>query len=100
MTKSDYSTSISVKQSPREVFNAINNVRGWWSENIIGDTDVPGSVFFYEFRDLHRCTFKITEFVPDRKVVWHVLQNYFSFVKDTTEWTNTDIVFEIARKGD
>ena len=44
--------------------------------------------------------FKITEFVPGRKIVWHVLQNYFNFVKDTTEWTGTDVVFEIAKQGD
>jgi len=42
----------------------------------------------------------ITEFVPGKKVVWHVLQNYFNFVKDKTEWTGTDVVFEIAKKGD
>ena len=52
------------------------------------------------FKDVHRGTFKITEFIPGKKIVWHVLQNYFNFVKDTTEWTGTDIVFEISKKGD
>jgi hypothetical protein len=27
-------------------------------------------------------------------------QNYFNFVKDSTEWTGTDVVFEISEKGD
>lgn len=43
---------------------------------------------------------KIIEFVPDTKVVWHVLDNYFNFTEDKTEWIGTDVVFEIARKGD
>lgn len=99
MSDRDFSTTILVDQSPEEVFEAINNVRGWWSENIEGDTDKLG-VFYYEYRDVHRCTFKITELVPGKRVVWRVLQNYFGFVEDSTEWTGTDIVFEIARKGD
>jgi hypothetical protein len=100
MNDQNYTTTFTVDQSPAEVFAAINNVRGWWSELIEGDTDKPGAVVYYHHKDLHRCTFQITEFMPDRKVVWHVLQNYFSFVQDKTEWTGTDIVFEIAQKDD
>ena len=99
MSDQNYTTSFTVDRSPVEVFDAINNVRGWWSQAIEGDTDKPGAVFYYHYQDVHLCTFKITEFVPGKKVVWHVLQNYFNFVKDKTEWTGTDVVFEIARKG-
>ena len=100
MSDQNYTTSFAVDELPEKVFSAINNVRGWWSQAIEGDTDKPGAVFYYHYQDVHRCTFKITEFVPGKKVVWHVLQNYFNFVKDKTEWTGTDVVFEIAKKGD
>ena len=100
MSDQNYTTSFTVGRSPEEVYNAINNVRGWWSQAIEGDTDILGAVFYYHYQDVHRCTFKIIELESGRKVVWHVLHNYFNFVKDTTEWTGTDIVFEIARKGD
>jgi hypothetical protein len=96
----NYTATVVVDQTPEAVFAAINHVRGWWSENIEGETDALDSVFYYAFRDVHRGTFKITEFVPAEKVVWHVLQNYFNFVEDSTEWTDTDIVFEITKQGD
>ena len=96
----NYTTTFSVDQSPAEVFAAINNVRGWWSQAVEGDTDKLGAVFYYHYQDLHRSTLKISEFVPGKKIAWRVLQNYFSFVEDKTEWTGTDVVFEMAKKGD
>lgn len=100
MNDQNYTTTFTVDQSPAEVFAAINNVRAWWSEEVDGDTDKPGSVYYYHFKDLHRCTIKVTELVSNKKVVWHVLHNDFSFIQDKTEWNDTDIVFEIEKKGD
>lgn len=100
MTDRNYSISFTVTQSPDAVLAAINNVRAWWSEEIDGSTAAAGDVFAYRFQDLHRCKIAILETVPGKKVVWHVLDNYFSFTRDETEWKGTDIVFDIARKGD
>ncbi len=100
MKTHDYTVKFLVDNTPNEVFDAITHVRDWFSQATEGDTDRPGAVFYYHYQDNHRCTFKITEFVPGKRIVWHVLQNYFKFVKDTTEWTGTDVVFEIERKGD
>ena len=95
----DFTTSITVDQSPEEVFAAVNNVRGWWSKAIEGNTDTLGAEFKYHYQDVHRASFKITEFMPGKKVVWHVQDNYFNFVKDKKEWTGTDVIFEISRTG-
>jgi hypothetical protein len=100
MTTKDYTTSFTVDQPAKEVFDAINNVRGWWSEEIVGDADRLGAEFRFHHKDLHRSTHKITEFVPGEKVVWHVADGQINFVKDKTEWDVTDIVFDIERKGD
>jgi len=99
MSTRSYSTTFLVDQAPQEVFDAINNVRGWWSEEVDGRTDSLGE-FRYHYRDVHRCTLRITELAPGKRVVWHVVDNCFSFVEDKSEWKDTDIVFEIARKGD
>ena len=98
MKTESYTISYTVDQSPQEVFDAINNVRGWWSGEIDGGTDKLGAEFTYRYQDLHRTTQKITELVPGKKVVWRVLDAQINFVKDKAEWTGTDIVFEITRK--
>lgn len=100
MRNSHYTTTFAVQQSPEEVFDAINNPRRWWSQAIEGDTDRLGAEWTYRYQDVHRATFRITELVPGKKVVWHVVDNYFNFVKDSKEWTGNDLVFDIERKGD
>lgn len=62
-----------------EVFNAITNVRGWWSEEIEGSTEKVNDEFTYQYNDVHRCKMRLAEVVPGKKVVWQVLDNHFSF---------------------
>jgi hypothetical protein len=100
MKTESYTTSFRLDRSPEEVFNAINDVRGWWSGEIQGDTDKLGAEFTYRVQDVHRSKQKITEFIPGKKVVWHVLDADLGFIKDNSEWKGTDIIFEIAKKGD
>jgi NAD(P)-dependent dehydrogenase (short-subunit alcohol dehydrogenase family) len=38
--------------------------------------------------------------VPNKKVVWLVLDNCFNFTQDKTEWKDTNVVFEISKEGD
>jgi hypothetical protein len=82
METPDFNTSFTVDQTPNEVFNAVNNVRGWWSERIDGGTSQLNDEFTYQRWQLHKCTMKLIEVVPGKKVVWLVLDNYFSFTKD------------------
>jgi hypothetical protein len=98
MTGSDFTTTLLVDQSPQEAFAAINNVRGWWSEEIEGSTDKLHAEFNYRYEDVHRCKMKIIELVPGKRVVWLVVENYFKFTADKSEWTNTTIRFEISKK--
>ena len=98
MTTTDFTTAILVDQTPKEVFDAINNVRGWWSEEIEGSTDKLNHEFKYRYEDVHRSKMKIIEFIPNKKVVWLVQENYFEFTKDKSEWTGTKINFEISEK--
>jgi hypothetical protein len=102
MSDQNYTTTFIVDQTPSDVFAAINNVRTWWTgePGVEGSTDKLGDEFTYRYGDVHRSTHKITELVKDKKIVWHTLEAQLNFVPNKTEWKGTDIVFEIARKGD
>lgn len=67
MTKKNFTTTISVNQTPEEAFAAINNVRGWWSGEINGDTDRLGAEFTYRYKDVHLSKQKITTLEPAKK---------------------------------
>jgi hypothetical protein len=113
MDNNNFTTTIIVDQSPQQVFNAINNPRAWWSEEIEGNTNQLNDQFNYHFEDIHRCKIEITQLIPDQKVVWLVLDNYFKpgifeeashpspgieLMNDKAEWVDTKIVFEIEEK--
>jgi hypothetical protein len=99
MNNQNFTTTIEVDQTPEEVFSAVTNVRGWWSDVIEGGTAKLNDEFTYHYEDLHKCKMKLIEVIPDQKVVWLVEENYFSFTNDKSEWTGTKIIFDIAKKG-
>jgi hypothetical protein len=57
-------------------------VRGWWTGDITGSTDVLGGEFAYRYADMHYSKQKITELIPGEKVVWTVLDGRINFVDD------------------
>jgi hypothetical protein len=96
----DFTTAFAVSQTPSMVFDAINNVRGWWGEDVEGRTDKVGDEFTFRVQDTHYSRIRVIELIPNEKVAWLVLDNHMSFVQDQTEWVGTTISFEIASQGD
>jgi hypothetical protein len=98
MSDQDFTATITVDQTPAEAVKAIKNVRGWWSEQIEGSTDKVGDEFTYGYKDVHSCKMKLIEIIPQKRVAWLVVDNYFNFTKDKSEWMGTKIVFDVSRK--
>src|SRR5260370_30732425 len=96
MMKQGFTSSFSVDQTPQEAFAAINNVRGWWSGQIEGDTDKLGAEITHRYKHVHLSKQSITKFIPCKKVVWRVLDSNLSFAIDKIERYGTNIVFYIS----
>ena len=86
MKPHDYHTSITVDARAHEVFKCISEVAKWWNDE-----------FAIRFEATWK-TFRITGFVPDKKVVWLVPDCYLPR-KNKKEWKGTEISFEIAGKN-
>ncbi len=97
MPAQNFTSSFTVEQGATEVYDAINNVRGWWTGDIEGDSRTVGGEFSYRYRGAHYSKHKITELVPGEKVVWRVVEAHLEG-PNPNEWTGTEIIFAIAPK--
>jgi uncharacterized protein YndB with AHSA1/START domain len=98
MSDNSWTAEIVVPQSPQEVFDAVTNVRAWWSVAIDGATAAEGDEFTFSDHREHWCRFRLTEVAPGARVVWHVIDSKLDFVEDHTEWTGTQVVFDIGQR--
>jgi len=100
MSNGDFSLQFRVNEAPEQVFAAINDVRSWWSGEIEGEPGALGAEFSYRVANVHFSRQKVTENVPNEKIVWHVTEARLEFVEHKEEWKGSDLLFELARKGD
>jgi len=100
MTGQDFTSSFTVEQSPTEVYDAINDVRRWWTGDIDGASREVGDEFSYRYPGAHYSRQRITGLEPAKTVVWQVLDAHLEGVEDPGEWTGTEIRFEIAPTAD
>lgn len=97
MTK-EFTVGIQADQDPEQAFEAILNLRGWWSQEIDGPTDQINQACLYHYRDIHSCKLKLVEAIPGKKIEWEVLQNHFNFIKDQREWVGSRLSFSLEEK--
>jgi hypothetical protein len=100
MQNQNFNITFLLDQTPIEVFNAIHNVRGWWSEELEGDSEKLNDEFIYRHGEFHYSKHKLTEVIPNEKIVWHTLESKLSFVEKQDEWNGTKMIFDISKQGD
>jgi len=100
MNKKNLTITVDVDQSAHEVFNAVNNVSKWWTENLKGGTKALNDEFTVQFEDVHYSKQRLIEVVPDKKVVWLITESRLSFLENKAEWNDTRLVFDISTHGD
>ena len=98
MQTTDFTTTITVEQTPQEVFDAINTPQNWWSGEFEGNTKNLNDEFTYRYQDMHYSRQQVIESITGEKVVWLVTESHLSFLEDKEEWTGTKIIFNISKK--
>lgn len=96
MKTSDFTVTLLVDQSPKEVIEAVSNPQDWWSGEVTGSALQLNDEFSYRYKDLHYSRQRVVELVPERKVVWMVTESKLFYVEDRNEWTGTSISFEVT----
>jgi hypothetical protein len=99
-TKQDYQSEIFAKTTPEEAFEKITRVQEWWSKNFEVKSRKATDVFTVRFPSGDMYKIRIAEIEPNKKIVWDVIDSYQGWVKDTSEWKGTKIVWEIKREND
>ena len=96
MNEQDYTATLTADATPHEVFEHINNVAAWWTDDLEGSSQQLNDEFTVRFDDIHVSTQKVVALIPDQKVTWLVTDSKLTFVEQQHEWTNTTICFELS----
>jgi hypothetical protein len=104
MKKENYTYSFKSSKPADDIFKLLLDVRQWWTglyeEKITGKTDQLNEAFDYHAGGgIHYSRQKLVERIPSKRIAWLVTDSKLDFLKDTSEWTNTKICFDLAQEG-
>ena len=94
MNTQDFQISITAIVTAEEAMLAVSQVQDWWAKDFTGSAKNLNDEFTVRFGETF-VSFKITELLPNVKVVWTVTNCYLPWLNDKTEWNETNAVFEI-----
>lgn len=93
----DFSYSLTVKASAKETMKKISQVNLWWAKNFTGKAAKLNDEFAVHFGDTY-VDFRISEFIPGKKITWLVTDCNLHWIKDKKEWKNTEVTWTLAEK--
>ncbi len=98
MPSQNFASSFIVDQTPEEAYDAILDVPRWWTGEVEGGTHEVGDEFTYRYPGAHYSKQKVTALVPNQRVVWRIVDAHLEGPEDPTEWTGTQVIFELFEK--
>ena len=97
-TLTDFSYSLTVKASAKDAMKKISQVGLWWAKDFKGKASKLYDKFSVHFGDTF-VDFRISEVTPGKSITWHVTDCYLEWIKDKTEWKNTEVVYTLTENG-
>jgi len=99
MEKKDFHRTMAVNASTEQAMKKISQIDFWWKKDFSGSAEKLNDKFTVPFREPSFVDFVISEFVPNKKVVWKVTDCYLPWFQDKKEWNNTEVVFELSEEN-
>ncbi len=100
MTTHDYHSNIVAEIAPQEAFEKITRVSEWWAKDFEGKSAEANDVFTVRFKSGDMYKMKVAEIVPQKKIVWEVIDSYQGWHEEHTEWVGTKIVWDVLPQKD
>jgi len=99
MTKQqqDFSLGLTVKASAKETMQKISQIDSWWAKIFKGQAGKLNDEFSVYFGDTY-VNFRISEVIPDKKIVWLVTDCDLHWIKDRKEWKSTEVIWSLTEK--
>lgn len=97
----DFTYSLTVNASANDVMKKIAQVNLWWAKKFKGNASKINdefSVYFGDIGDTY-VDFRISEAIPDKKIVWLVTDCNLHWIKDKKEWKGTEVIWTLTEKG-
>ncbi|HXB40026.1 MAG TPA: SRPBCC domain-containing protein [Bacteroidia bacterium] len=97
----DFSINFTVKATAKESMKGISQVKQWWAKKYKGKAaklNDKFSVYFGGPKDTF-VDFKISEVIPEKKVVWLVTDCNLHWIDDKKEWKKNEIIWNLTEKN-
>src|SRR5487761_2048562 len=85
LQQQDFRLGLTVKASAQETMDKISQVNSWWAKNFKGRARKLNEEFSVYFGDTY-VNFKISEVIPNKKIIWLVTDCNLHWIKDKKEW--------------
>lgn len=99
----DFEWEIQSMKTTEEVFKILLDVRKWWSgfysEEINGKDERVDDVFTFKAGN-HYSKQRLVQLIPQKRIVWEVVESNLGFVDNNYEWLNTQLIFIITKLED
>lgn len=95
----NFHRTITVNASAKEAMKKISQVNCWWKKDFSGSAEKLNDIFTVPFGEPSFVDFKVSEFVPSKKMVWKVIDCYLPWFQNKKEWNNTEVVFQLSEEN-
>jgi hypothetical protein len=96
MKQENFHCSVTINAPVDKVFEAVaSDISGWWGKEMEGSSNKLNDVFTVHFGKTSG-TMRIAEFIPNKRIVWDVINCYLDVFRDKTQWNGTSIIWEFS----